>query len=798
MINVQTFIGEAPRVSPRLLPDTAAQSAVNCRMETGDVLAWRQFVSEKVLAAAATTIYKLNGSWLSWNADVDVARGPIPGDTNYFTFLTAPSLYATPRYTTFPLATTGAEPYPVETRPVGMPSPTVAPHGPSGVGTAPAIGVDSTPTATVSIDITDAGNQLSTWVTSPTQNPHLGLSTVFEDAVVGNPTPAYTLVCDRGSGGTSFPAYMYKDFGISRSAVIRYVVDFRMHGAVDSDRRYMNVHIANEVDGNGLTVYYDSLSPGLNIGTSAAGWQRASVSSFAAGSVGVLAEDFWYRLEVDVVAGEVSQSVTAKVFNGSTELGAVTATNSWKIDGYCGHVFHVFDDSSIEDSRTTYDNVRVTASGARGLVITNQATSYVYTFVNNNVGGAGVIWQSAPSPASITILRPDGVGVSVTTATSHAFDAGYGINRKYIYRSITGATGTAFFLVADIPLATANYVDDFDDQDISNPGVVLPSEDWDLPPAGLKGIIALPNGSMCGFFANQLCFSEPARPHAWPVGYRMTTETDIVAIANIDNTVVIGQAGPLQVATGNIPGSYSMSKPGEPQACVSKKSMRYVDGFGVVYASPDGFQVCAGSAGNVKNATADIFTKQQWESLTPSSIISAVYDGNLFWWFTGSTPDAGYMLDTKPGGAGLVSLAHHAVAAHVDLLTDSLFLILDQNNEPIEATLPVASTAVAASATTVYRFDAHATDRIRYLWRGKLNLMPHETTFHFAKVEAEDFTNLALRVYGDGALIYTVRVTSAAPFRIPGLTVYSTYELALVGTSRARTAQLAQHIEEFY
>jgi hypothetical protein len=198
----------------------------------------------------------------------------------------------------------------------------------------------------------------------------------------------------------------------------------------------------------------------------------------------------------------------------------------------------------------------------------------------------------------------------------------------------------------------------------------------------------------------------------------------------------------------------------------------------------------------VKNATAAIFTKEQWEALTPSSIISQVYDGNLFWWFTGSAPDAGYMLDTKPGGAGLVSLAHHAIAAHVDVLTDSLFMLLDQNNEPVEAVLPVASTAVTPTTTTIFKFDAHASAKIRYLWRGKLNLMPHETGMNFAKVEAEDYVNLAFRVYGDGVLLYTVQVTSAAAFRVPRPTCYSNYEIAIVGTSRVRAAQLAVNVED--
>src|SRR4030095_12924540 len=105
---------------------------------------------------------------------------------------------------------------------------------------------------------------------------------------------------------------------------------------------------------------------------------------------------------------------------------------------------------------------------------------------------------------------------------------------------------------------------------------------------------ALPNNCMAGFFRNQLCFSAQGFPHAWPVKYRKTTDTDIVAINNIDTTVVVGTKSFVYTATGSSPDAYSMSKPGEAQSCCSKRGMVYLDGVGVVFPSPDGWQRCAG------------------------------------------------------------------------------------------------------------------------------------------------------------------------------------------------------------
>jgi len=124
-IAIDSFRGEVPRITPRGLPPNAAQEATNCRLQTGDLESWRQFALTKTLAQTTTpvqTIYLLKDKWLSWNDQVDVARGVIQ-DNDWRTYLTCPDLYDEPRFTTYALATTGAEPFPVVTRPIGVPAP---------------------------------------------------------------------------------------------------------------------------------------------------------------------------------------------------------------------------------------------------------------------------------------------------------------------------------------------------------------------------------------------------------------------------------------------------------------------------------------------------------------------------------------------------------------------------------------------------------------------------------------------------------------------------------------------------
>lgn len=928
-IGIDSFRGEVPRLTPRALPANAAQAAVNAKLVSGDLEAWRQFLATKTLAGASSvrTISLLNGAWLSWPQVVDVARGVIAGDDTYRTYLTCPALYATPRWTNYALATTGAEPYPVATRPIGVPAP----------DTAPTVAVDVTAAEDSNITLTNPGAETGTttgWTIDSgslvvfTNGDIVGLnaqagtrffgggnvaaSEAHQDVTL---TPA-TVIAGQGlklawyqaTGAAGSTASMGIEFYDDTSTLIstlelpelapgtpntwlrremtaqvpetaataRLVMRFTRVGAGPALDAYIDAITLNSVD---YSNYFD--------GSSLSGWDVSGAignpgSSDSHRSVAVDPTEGWappaIKMRGDeivpwihrdfstdrspVVAVKFDFAVTTSMpgimlqlfandgGNGAALLfgqGGISVYSCSAWDDYgaaveslgtplpVGKVYTVsvtaekagtseailtigvVDDAGatvVADLKTrvavngprigfkgytgaldgwvNLDNIYVTVAAPKPLEsVDSTATSYVYRYVND-LGEA-----SAPSPASQTVVRPDGGGVLVTTPTTYGGDPEYGITLKQIYRAVTGAGGTVFLFVAEIPLATADYLDVFDDADIAQ-NEVLDSEDWDLPPADLEGIIALPNRMMAGFRRNQLCLSVVGRPHAWRVQDRLTTDTDIVAIANIDTTIVLGTKSYVYVATGTANDSYTMSMPGAKQACTAKRGMVFLDGVGVVFPSPDGWMACAGSAGLVTNITEAVFTKKQWQALDPSTIDAVVHDGMLFWFSTGQAPDSGYMLDVRPNGAGLVSLSFHAIAAFADPLSDNLYLVLDAINEPTEAALPVASTAPTLSSPykVIHQFDGHATNLLRYRYRGKLHLLPYPGTMTIAQVSAPDFTNLVMRTYGDSTLLQTKQITSLREFTVPALAARDSYEVELVGTTTVRTAQLAEDVQE--
>lgn len=942
-IAIDSFRGEVPRLTPRALPANAAQAAVNAKLVSGDLEAWRQFAQTKVLTAGADvrTIALINGQWMSWTQQVDVARGIIAGDNTYRTYLTAPGLYSTPQWTNYAMATTGAEPYPVATRPLGVPAP----------DTVPTVAVDVAATEDSNVTLTNQGAEsgsITGWtVTSGgltffNNGDIAGLNAQAGTRFFGSTNVASSrahqdvaltpsavlagqslrLAWHQARGANSSTASMGIEFYDAFSTIIGSITQLpeKAPTAVnDWERRVLDVSVpdnavtarliqlytrvgatadayidnislntldyANSFDGSTLAGWDVSPTQGTpgsssnhrrvelatagpyfatNLDWTPTAWRLAGARmapwvhrDFATDQSAAVALSFKFQnatgtmngVHVKLFANDVGAGSNLLFNRGGIQLCSsatwddatvVSNLGTPLLDGEAYDISLRAEKSGLAEAIVTIDitdsagavtvaNLKTkfavngprvgfvaSAGGLDGwLYITSvfvkvtapkpletvdsTATSYVFRFVVTIDGRSEA---SAPSLASQVVVRPDGGSVIVTTPTTEpsgtsAYFTGSGVTvTKQIYRAVTGASGTAYIFVAEIPLAQANYTDVFDDSDIAD-NEVLDSEDWDLPPATLQGILALPNGVMAGFFGNQLCLSVSGHPHAWRVQDRHTTDTDIVAIENIDNTIVVATKSRAYTATGNSNDSYTMSMPGATQACTSKEGMVFLDGVGVVFPSPDGWMACAGSAGALVNITEGVFTKKQWQALDPSSIVAVVHDGVLFWWSTGQAPDSGYALDVRQSGFGLVALSFHAKAAFADPLTDNLYLVLDAMNEPTEAALPVASTAPSLGSTpfkTIYQFDAHASNLLRFQYRTKLYLPPYPVTLSLAQVHAADFANLVLRVYGNGTLLLTKQITSLREFSLPALATYDSYELEIVGTSTVRSVQASEDV----
>ena len=147
---LNTFGGKAPRISPRLLNNSLAQTATDVNLESGRLVPITDNStvdpSNGVSTLANTTkqtIFKYTDSperWLQFDEDVNVVRGPIAGDTNDTIYWSGQSF---PRMGRSDIIL-GSAPYPDAFYRLGVPAPTAAPT----VAVAPPTQINATITTT--------------------------------------------------------------------------------------------------------------------------------------------------------------------------------------------------------------------------------------------------------------------------------------------------------------------------------------------------------------------------------------------------------------------------------------------------------------------------------------------------------------------------------------------------------------------------------------------------------------------------------------------------------------------------
>jgi hypothetical protein len=128
-INVNQFLGVAPKIGDTLLKPAQATKAQNAKLWSHKL---RPFGGLGLAAALAKTtgdiqkIYYFNGAWLAWTQDVDVVRGAIANDLLEKTYFTGTDK---PRVTTNDIALAGLVGTfrPPDSYILGIPAPSAAP-----------------------------------------------------------------------------------------------------------------------------------------------------------------------------------------------------------------------------------------------------------------------------------------------------------------------------------------------------------------------------------------------------------------------------------------------------------------------------------------------------------------------------------------------------------------------------------------------------------------------------------------------------------------------------------------------
>ena len=413
---------------------------------------------------------------------------------------------------------------------------------------------------------------------------------------------------------------------------------------------------------------------------------------------------------------------------------------------------------------------------------------YIVTYVND--------WgeESAPSPPT-ELLNVDQYS-SVTVGIA-PFPAGRNLVGWRIYRSNSGSADTAFQAVADADPAKAVLSDGgFDYFRMALPayldgkkgaelGEVCPTLTWLEPPyrmqSGsalqpipakgndpyLRGLVGMPNGVMAGFIDNFVAFCDPYHPYAWPVEYQIPLKYPIVGLGVFGQSLFVGTAANPSIISGSDSASMSEQVLDDAQACLSARSIVSMEG-GVLYASPDG--ICFASGNGVQVITSALFAREDWQALTPSSIMAAAHEGIYYFWFSGTyggMTGGCLALDTVAKKLARVDIS--ASSVFTDSLTDAVFYV---------------------SGTQIKR--AFSTGRRTGKWKSGKVILPAQAPLAWLQVDGDQSpaSPATVRWYGDDQLRYTATVTGIAPVRLPPGR-WLEHEIEIESTARITRVTLA-------
>ena len=795
-VKIEKFLGIAPKISPELLPNTAGQVAENCKLYSGDLIPYPQpvVVDNTERTGTIKTLYALRDpdtsdlKFLSWNTEVDIAKLATDEDNEQRFYFTGDGA---PKVSNYALATTGAEPYPVTAYDLGLPLPPD--------GSEPTTVASTFTTKNTSTFARDAGNT-ATIVTSAAH----GLRTGNVISITG-----FTFISGTyNQPGTTTITVTISNHGLSNGATV--TLDFTSGAAVDGTFEISNV-TTNTFD---ISVSASATTSG-NVNLSLASFNAANVQCTVVDST-----TFTYfspGFEID----------TRSYGDGRVELAGLTQARSYLFTWFTPW-FEESIGSPPSDELFIKEGVTVTVSD---LPTAPPSGNYfirgirLYRTLPTASGTEYFLLKTLWFPGSIARVERTSNVSRVTMTDYHnlsiddrikisgcsvaSFDITDGVVTDVIddytfeYAQTaadvadTAATGTLYHDVAEKLSDPARYWGDgsydfTDDFDSRNLFTILASDEYDPPPDNLQGIILMQNNVYAGFVGNQVYFSEPGLPHAWPKRYIRSVEHKIVALAVLGGfLLVLTDSYPYQIS-GSDPNVLRLTRIDAPYACVSKRSVVSMS-FGVVYSSHDGLALYSPGSGPVI-ITRALQNQDTWNTLLdPSTVVGVFYGDSYF----GSYDGGSFVFERNDQVGGF--------------FVDSNYTFSSAYYEPVSGRLFYTD----GTNGDIYEWDNLDQPPVTQEWKSKVIVTKDFINLGAARVVA-DYTDLTsvwdtttgtwetstqlwnnsdqvtFRLWVDKELLFTVGLNDDKLFRLPTGYKSDTFEVGVEGNVRIRSIHLAE------
>jgi hypothetical protein len=725
LLNLNAFTGEIPRLASDALPPANGQYVKDCDFTHGDLRgilgnSWAFNASQNV---RGLYVHPATGNWFTWSSDVDAVSGQVIDDDYSRFYYTIGGVGGGLYVARGDVGGGGASPS--SPKLAGVPTPTAAPallasttSFPDGVTgyTFAALcssGTASTPTTLTATQATvTAGEEYTLTLTQ----------TCGTAASVGSTTYAVGEAEDQASGerwpvlSTQSGASLVNGTLFFKPDVIRGEASVRLMNLYNTAG---NLVVSGRQFTLQTTGYYTTSGTGPTDPTEAS----ASTLSF--------------EMTVTLDTGDpIKVAVPLSVSTPIPTIGG----GKWKV-------------TCTKQSATVFKFFVNTG----GVV---ESRAYIYTYVNQ--------WNEEGSPSAPLIVDatpgiPVRLQLTFTQTTTYQT-----LSKIRVYRTSTGSTNTEYQFVEEITNPTVGPHTYTDSIETSKLGGVLSSLGHVPPPAGLTGLVALPNGVMAGFVGKELWFSEPYLGYAWKVANSMSFPNAIKGIEPYENSIFVTTTANPWLVNGVSPESMSQSMLPEIQAGVSKNSITAV-GNNVAYLSHDGI-VLARGLDTALSQSLQLFTRETWRARYGNNLSSArlsAHDGALICTFDNGTEGFILRLDETTGAFTRYSPAVNAAA--VWATNDWLYF---------------------ARGTTVY---AHKGDpnTLPWVWWSKDTLLPKPHNFGCCQVRGTG--SVTIEFYGDGTLRQTKTITltdTPQTFRMLAGYKATKWSVKITGTANAILKQL--------
>jgi hypothetical protein len=795
-VKIQKFLGIAPKIASELLPDTAGQIANNCKLYSGDLIPYTQpVVADNTFRnGEIRTIYALRNpatqelEWLSWLTDVNIARLATDEDREQRFYYTGDGR---PKVSNYELATSGAKPYPVTGYDLGLPLPP-----------------DSSKPTTVPVAFTE---KTSVTFARDTSNIAGILTTTEHGLRTGNIISVTGFTFKSGTynqpTGTTLTVTI-TEHGLSNGASV--TLDFTSGDAVDGAYTVSNVTL-NTFD----IIVTSSTATSGNVNLDLRGFNATNVECtvvnpfeltyFSPGPSFV--PQFYADGRINLAGSPQARSYLFTWLTpwGEESIGSPPSDELYIREGITVTVSNL---PTVPPSGNYFiRGIRLyrtlpTASGTEyfrlqtlwfpGTLSRVQRSGGVSRVTMTDYHNLDIDDRFKISGASVASFNITG-GIVTNVIDNYTFEyaqAGADVGD-------TASAGTLFHDIAQKlsdPArywgdATYNFTDDFDSLLLLS---ILESDEYDAPPENLQGLVLMQNNIYAGFVGNQLYFSEPSLPHAWPRKYIRSIEENIVALAVIGGfLLVLTEAYPYQVV-GTDPNVMRTTRIDAPYACVSKRSVVSMS-YGVVYSSHDGLALYSPSAGPII-ITRAVQNQDTWNvDLDPKTLIGVFYGDSYF-----AAHSAGSIVferDDKIGGFFVDSEYKFSAAYYepvsgelyyVDGLNGDIFL-WDDLSQPLSTQEWKSKTIVTKDFINLgaARVVADYTD-LTALWE--------QTTANWgANTELwNGASQVTFKLWVDKELIFTTNINDSGTFRLPTGYKSDTFEVGVEGNVRIRAIHLAE------